>query len=221
MKKIISLVLAGVMMLGLAACGAKQPAETTAPVETTVPVETTAPVETTVPVETTAPEAETEAPVASTGALAVLETIWNLYGEDEKFFVIGGNMENPVDGAPGNYDMAYAENLPYNLLIPAEQLANIDEAATMIHAMNANTFTSGVVHLAEGADAAAFAQVMRDAIQGNMWMCGFPETLTVAVIDGEYVLIAFGVNDAMNPFMTHFAEAFPGAEVMFNEAIAG
>ena len=196
MKKIMSLILAGVMVLGLAACGTKAPAETNAP-------------------ETTAPAVTVES------SLAVLENIWALYGDDEKFAVIGGNMEAPVDGAPGNYDMAYAENLTWNLLVPADQLANIDQAATMIHMMNANTFTCGVVHLTGGADAAAFAQVMRDAIQGNQWMCGFPETLTVAVIGGEYVLIAFGVNDAMNPFMNHFGEAFAGAEVLFNEAIAG
>ena len=215
MKKIISLALAGVMALSLVACGTEKPAETTAPIETTVPVETT------VAPETTAPEAETQAPAVSNGSVAILENIWNLYGEDEQFAVIGGNMESPVDGAPGNYDMAYAENLTYNLLVPADQLANVDEAATMIHMMNANTFTCGVVHLVEGTDAAAFAQVMRDAIQGNMWMCGFPETLTVAVIDGSYVLIAFGINDAMNPFMGHFAEAYAEAEILFNEAIAG
>ena len=196
MKKIISLVLAGVMMLSLAACGTEKPAETNAP-------------------ETTAPVASVES------SLAVLEDIWAKYGEDEKFAVIGGNMESPVDGAPGNYDMAYAENLTWNLLVPADQLANIDDAATMIHMMNANTFTCGVVHLTEGTDAAAFAQVMRDAIQNNQWMCGFPETLTVAVIGGEYVLIAFGVNDAMNPFMTHFGEAFADANILFNEAVAG
>ena len=192
MKKIMSLILAGVLMLTLAACGAEKPAETTAPA---------------------APAVES--------SLAVLENIWALYGEDEKFAVIGGNMESPVDGAPGNYDMAYAEGLTWNLLVPEDQLANIDQAASMIHMMNANTFTSGVVHLVEGTDAAAFAQVMRDAIQNNRWMCGFPETLTVAVIGGEYVLIAFGVNNAMNPFMTHFGEASPGAEILFNEAIAG
>ena len=214
MKKIVSLVLAGVMMLSLAACGNGKPDETNAPETTVVP-------ETTIAPETTAPEAETQAPTASTGAVAVLENIWNLYGEDEKFAVIGGNMESPVDGAPGNYDMAYAENLTWNLLIPESEITNVAEAATMIHMMNANTFTSGVVRLAEGTDAEAFAQVMRDAIQNNQWMCGFPETLTIAVIDGEYVLIAFGVNDAMNPFMTHFAEAYAEAEVLFNEAIAG
>ena len=196
MKKIISLALVCVMMLSLAACGTKKAEQTT--------------------------PATTEAPAVTVeSSLAVLESIWALYGEDEKFAVIGGNVESPVDGAPGNYDMAYAENLTWNLLVPADQLANIDEAATMIHMMNANTFTCGVVHLTEGTDAAAFAQVMRDAIQGNMWMCGFPETLTVATVGGEYVLIAFGVNDAMNPFMTHFNEAYADANILFNEAVEG
>jgi hypothetical protein len=203
MKKIISLALAAVMALSLVACGTEKPAETTVPT-----------------VETTAPATGDET-VSATGALAVLENVWALYGEDEQFAVIGGNMESPVDGAPGNYDMAYAENLTYNLLVPAESLASVDEAATMIHMMNANTFTSGVVHLTEGTDVAAFAQTMRDAIQGNMWMCGFPETMLIAVVEGEYVVIAFGINDAMNPFMTHFAEAYAEAEILFNEPIAG
>jgi len=200
MKKLVSLIMAGVMALSLAACGGDTAPETTVP-ETTVPV--------------------TAAPVVETSALEIMENVWAMYAEDEKFAVIGGNMESPVDGAPGNYDMAYAENLTYNLLVPADQLTNVDEAATMIHMMNANTFTSGVVHLTEGTDVAVFAEAMRDAIQGNMWMCGFPETLLVASVYGEYVVIAFGVNDAMNPFMTHFAEAYPEAEILFNEAVAG
>ena len=195
MKKIISLVLAAVMVLSMAACnGANN--------ET--------------PDETQAPAANVPG-----SALEILENIWNAYGEDEKFAVIGGNMESPVDGAPGNYDMAYAENLTWNLLVPADQLANVDQAATMIHMMNANTFTSGVVHMAAGADAAAFAAAMREAVQSNRWMCGFPETLVIAVIGGEYVLVAFGVNDAMNPFQTHLAEAYADAEILYNEPVAG
>ena len=195
MKKIISLVLAAVMVLSMAACnGANN--------ET--------------PDETQAPAANVPG-----SALEILENIWNAYGEDEKFAVIGGNMEAPVDGAPGNYDMAYAENLTWNLLVPAAQLANVDQAATMIHMMNANTFTSGVVHMAAGADAAAFAAAMREAVQSNRWMCGFPETLVIAVIGGEYVLVAFGVNDAMNPFQTHLAEAYADAEILYNEPVAG
>lgn len=166
-----------------------------------------------------ATEAPTEAATAPTSALEVLENVWANYGDGEKFAVIGGNMEAPVDGAPGNYDMAYAENLTYNLLIPADQLANVDEAATMIHMMNANNFTCGVVHLVDGADVNAFASTMRDTIQNNQWMCGFPETLVIASFGGNYVLVSFGVNDAMNPFQTHLGTAYPDAEILYNEAI--
>ena len=193
MKKILALLLAAVMVLSMAACGNNANTD-----------------------ETQA----TEATETAASALEILETIWAKYGEDEKFAIIGGNMESAVDGAPGNYDMAYAENLTYNLLVPADQLASVDQAATMIHMMNANTFTCGVVHLTEGTDVAAFANTMRDAVQGNRWMCGFPETLVIATI-GNYVLVAFGINDAMTPFQTHFAEAYPNANVLFNEAIAG
>ena len=154
-------------------------------------------------------------------ALEVLETIWNAYGDDEKFAVIGGNIENAVDGAPGNYDLAYAENLTYNLLVPAELIASIDDAASMIHMMNANNFTSGVVHLTEGTDVAAFTEAMHTAISTNPWICGFPEKMIVAVIDGSYVLISFGVNDAMNPFEAHLTEVYANAEIIYNEALAG
>lgn len=192
MKKLIALLLVLVLALSLVACGSK---------------------------EETKEEVKEEISIAS--SLEVLENIWAMYGDDEKFAIMGGNPEAGIMDAPGVYDMAYAENLTYNLLIPAEQLANVDEAATMIHMMNANNFTSGVVHLADGTDVAAFAAAVRDAIQGNQWICGFPETLVVADMGGNYVLIAFGVNDAMTPFQTHLAEAYADAQLLYNEAIAG
>ena len=53
MKKIVSLLLVLVMMLGLVACGAEKPAETTgAPIETTAPAETDAPTEAALVVDT-------------------------------------------------------------------------------------------------------------------------------------------------------------------------
>lgn len=198
MKKIISLLLAALMVLSMVACASAGTDETTAPSEET-----------------------TEAPNVNVpgSALEVLENIWNDYAEEEKFSVIGGNMENPVDGAPGNYDLAYAENMTYNLLVPAERLADVTEAASMIHMMNANTFTCGVFRLAEGVEIADFAGAMESAVMNNQWMCGFPETLVVASIGGEYVLVAFGVNDAMNPFQTHLDAVYPEADKLYVETI--
>ena len=202
MKKLFALLLALTMVLSLAACASTDNSDDTTPAtDGSTPA---------------TGDFNTNAPAS---ALEALENIWAAFGDEEKFPVIGGNMESPVDGAPGNYDMAYAENMTYNLLIPADQIANITEAASMIHMMNANTFTCGAFHLAEGVAAADFAATMQSAVQNNQWICGFPETLVIAVVGGEYVLVAFGNNAAMTPFQTHLSEVYPNAEVLYNEAI--
>ena len=191
MKKIFSAILSLTLVFTMTACGGSKAEETTG-----VPAQ--------------------EAPAS---ALEVLETIWADYAEDEKFAVIGGSMAAPVDGAPGSYDIA-DENITFNLLIPAEQLSNVTEAASMIHMMNANSFTGAVYKLAEGVKAADFGAAMKDAILSNQWMCGFPDKLLVSAFGDTYVLVAFGVNDAMDPFIQHFEAVYPGFETIASEAIA-
>ena len=191
MKKFTAMLLVLVMALSLAACNGGN----------------------------TTPETTTEPVVAGpASALEVLQNIWALYADDQKFFAMGGDFNNPVDGAPGAVDVTVVDFLTYNLLIPEAEQANVTEAASLIHAMNANTFTCGAYKVA---DPAAFATAMQAAVQGNRWMCGFPEKLVVASFGGGYVLVAFGVNDAMTPFMTNLKAAYPAAELLVDEAIGG
>ncbi len=248
MKKFIALILVLTMALSFAACGSKEETteETTEEVVEEVITETEEPevsedgdiaifdedFSLDLPILTpdgelievedfiAMGEAEQEEPVETTATLMLLQDIWMQYGEAEKFAIMGGNPEAGIMDAPGSYDLAYAENLGYQLVIPADQMANITEASTMIHMMNANTFSCGAVALAEGVDRAAFAQAVRDALQGNQWICGFPETLFIADVGG-LVLIAFGVNDAMDPFMANLDKAYAGVQILFNEPIAG
>ena len=146
MKKFTVIALALAMMLTLfAGCGKTEPAET-------VPAQ--------------------ELPAS---ALEILETVWANYADEEKFPVIGGNIEANIMDAPGSYDLTYAENMTWNLLVPADRIADVAEAASVIHMMNANTFTCGVFRLAEGVTAADFSAAMQGAIQNNQWLCGFPE----------------------------------------------
>ena len=51
-------------------------------------------------------------------------------------------------------------------------------------------------------------------------MCGFPDKMVIATIGSEYVVAAFGLNDAMGPFEAKFVEAYPAAEIVYSEAIA-
>ena len=189
MKKVLSAILALTLMLSLAACGGNSTQETEA-----VPVENPA------------------------SALEILETVWAEYAEEEKFPIMGGSMAAPVDNAPGAFDLA-DESLNYLLLVPAEQTENITEAASMIHAMNTNTFTCAAFKLT-GTTAADFGAAMKDAVLNNQWMCGFPDSLLIRAIGDQYVVMAFGVNDAMTPFATHLAEAYPNAQTLADEPIA-
>ena len=192
MKKMITLCLVLVMVLSMAACGNQNN------------------------VTPTEPDAAPEEVPGS--ALEILETVWGLYGDDEKFPVMGGDANNMVDGAPGTFDHTDAEMLTYQLLVPADQAANIEEAASLFHGMMLNNFTCGVFHVTGNAH--DFANAMVEAVKNNQWMCGMPETMLVTVIGGEYVLMAFGINDAMTPFEAKLAEAYPAAEIVANEPIA-
>ena len=91
MKKIVSLLLVLVMMLGLVACGASKPAETQAPTEA--------------PVVTEAPVAETEAPVVETEPALVVDTMILKEADDKMlntYSVIAVNPEAPFVDADGN-----------------------------------------------------------------------------------------------------------------------
>lgn len=191
MKKFVSVMLVMMLVLGcFAACGSKKPAGTSANV-----------------------------PGSS---LEVLETVWGLYGDDEKFPIYGGNpkenYEETVMDKPAVYDLA-DENISFNLLIPADQVANVDDVASMTHAMMANNFNAAVYHLTDGTDVQAFCETMYQAVSGNMWICGMPDRVIVAAISTEYVLVVYGVNDAINPFEQHFGTAYPDAVIAYNESL--
>ena len=160
MKKIVSLVLAALLVLSLAACGDKNNA------------------------------GDGDKPAKPTSALNILETVWNTYGEDEKFAVVGGDFSeaNTREDAPGVFDL--------------KDRALVDsEAASLVHMMNANTFTAAAYH-ATG-DTAELAQQLRDNIMQRQWMCGFPDKLIVAEVGDEYVVTVFGADELLDTFMTH------------------
>lgn len=201
MKKLIALLLALVLVMGLVACGNNTDVPNTDETPEAPATENT----------------ESAAVNAPASALELLETVWGLYGEDEKFPTFGGDGLNMVDGAPGAYtDM---EALQSQLLVAPEQQANVTEIASLFHGMMLNNFTCGAFKLADGVDAAAFADTLHEAVANNRWMCGFPEKVMIAVV-GDCVVMVFGLNDAVNPFEAKLTEAYSFAEIKYSEAIA-
>ena len=202
MKKLLALLLVGLMGLGCAACS-----KTTS--------------------EGNKEENKKEE-ISITDANEILTTVWDKFEDEDsdgnmyndKFAIIGGHFENPVDNAPGKYDVAMAEDLEFQLCVPQDAIAKIDDAAAMIHMMNANTFTAGAFHVTEAADMDAFVSEVKERTVGNQWMCGFPDQLLIVTIGDNYVVSAFGNADTMKEFkavlMAEYADA---AKVVVEESL--
>ena len=144
---------------------------------------------------------------APADSLALLTKVWDSYTDDEKFPAAGGDYETSVDDAPGAFDPSNADNLNFLLTVPTEDASLIDDAASLMHMMNANTFTCGALRVKNGDDAAKLAEDLRDAIQNKQWMCGFPDKLVIATL-GNYVVSVYGDEELVNTFRDKLQAAF-------------
>lgn len=187
MKKYIALILAALLTLSLAACGGND-----------------------------SNASDGDQPYTPTSALDMLQVVWDGYGEEETFYAVGGDYseENGTEGAPGVYDLTDRTVVDSVLGLP--ETALVDEAASLVHGMNSNTFTAGAYHATD--DARELASALRDNIQQRQWMCGFPDRLVVAVV-GEYVLGAYGAQEQMDTFVTHFSGIYGTSAIVYDEAI--
>ena len=153
-----------------------------------------------------------------TDDLPLLNTVWDSYTDDEKFPAAGGDYEHSVDGAPGAFDISDTDNLTYLLSVPAEDADKLDDAASLMHMMNANTFTCGALRVKNGDDAAKLAEDLRDAIQNKQWMCGFPDKLVIATL-GNYVVSVYGDEELVNTFRDKLQAAYSDAAIAYDEMI--
>lgn len=190
MKKIIALVIMAAMLLSLAGC-AQQPAE----------------------------EEKTES-VEIASALELLNNTWAGYADDEKFAAAGGDSseENMTSDAPGKFSTEDAELLDSMLGLPAAAAEKIDDAASLMHMMNANTFTCGAYHVTSSDDVSAVVDEIAGNISKRQWMCGFPEELMIITV-GDYVVSVFGAKELLDVFQAKLTEAYSMAETAYREPI--
>ncbi|MBQ7091818.1 MAG: bacteriocin transport accessory protein, partial [Clostridia bacterium] len=154
-------------------------------------------------------------------ALELMNNIWAQYADDEKFAAAGGDAseENMTMDGPGKFGVEDKEMLDVMLALPASAGEKIDDAASLMHMMNANTFTSGAYHAASADDVSAIVDEIVNNIGGRQWMCGFPEELLVMTV-GEYVISAFGAKDLLDVFEANTLKAYDMMKVAYREPIA-
>lgn len=150
--------------------------------------------------------------------LDILNTVWDSYAEDEKFPAAGGDFseENNNMNGPGLYGTEDAEGIESMFGLPAASVSKLESAASLMHMMNANTFTCGAFRVKEGEDVSVVASEIRDTLMARDWLCGFPDKLVIFT-GGNDVIAFFGKTDPVDTFKAKLKESFSNAEIAFEE----
>ena len=171
--------------------------------------------------DTETPDGDTTVTISidAVDSVDLLTKVWNTYEEADKFPIGGGDYENMVMDTVGAFDVTKTEDLDSLLGMPAAGAAMIDDAASMMHMMNANTFTAGAYHLTDASNEQELADLLKDNIMNRQWMCGFPDTLLIASVGGEYMVSAFGNAEIMETFKTKLQEQYELTQVIYEESL--
>ena len=188
MKKLLALVLAAVMTLSVVACGS------------------------------TENNGGNNGNVEITDALEVLTTVWGTYGEADLFPVAGGDAEHANWEGPAKFDLAATEELEATYGVSADLAANVDDAATMMHAMMVNNFAVGVYHLTDASKMDEFTNTLKTDLLGKQWLCGQPEKVMIITI-GDYVVAGYGQSALLDTFKEKLTAEYEAAKVVCEEAI--
>lgn len=187
MKKLVALMLAAALAVSVTACGGGTNTETT--------------------------KDDTE----GKKAVDILTDVYAAYEEDEKFSIAGGDYENMVMDAPGTVNVSDGETLDTLLGFPADSAELLDDAASMMHMMNQNTFTAGVYHVVNADDVQTVADAIKENILNRQWMCGFPDDLVIYSVGTSYVAAVFGAEDLVDNFEEELQETYSSAKLLHEE----
>lgn len=151
-------------------------------------------------------------------SLALLTAVWDSFPEDERFPAAGGDMDNVNMEGPGRFYTADASLLDNVLGLPEQASGKIDDAASLTHMMNANSFTCGAFRLKDPGDASDVASAIKDNLLQRQWVCGFPDRLIILQAD-SYIVSFFGTEDFVKPFREKLTDAFPSAKTLCDEPL--
>lgn len=196
MKKLIAMLLALAMVFAMTACGATENKETEPATEATT--EATEEVTEEATEEVTEEIAEDEEPVME---LSAMETLLNSIIEIQPVEFMG--MTVPVD-------LADADAVKY--FTGLDSAESIKEAAVFEPMMGSIAFSMVAVQVAEGADAEAVAEAMKNGIDTRKWICVEANDLMVSTSNDVALLIMVDSNNGLT------AQSFVDA---FNTVVAG
>ncbi len=164
-------------------------------------------------------EKETTATNLPESSVSLLENVWASYENEEQFSIMGGDPSALVMDLPGTFSLSDSAAVDATLGLPEDSITLVDDAASIVHMMNANTFTCGAFHVADSKDTEALTTAIKEHLSSRQWVCGFPEKLTIISVPGDYLISLFGNGEMVDLFTTKLTALYPTAEISVDQSL--
>ena len=119
---------------------------------------------------------------------------------------------------PGAISLDDGETLEIQTLFPAASADKLKSAAVYFNLMNQNNGTFAAFELKDGADMQALADMMKNRIKDNQWICGFPEHYTV-MRAGDILVFAYGLESAVGAWKSAVTSVYADAAILYDEKL--
>ena len=119
---------------------------------------------------------------------------------------------------PGAIAPSDGEVLESQTLFPAASSDKLNSAAVFFNMMNQNNGTFAAFELKNEADMQTLADMMKNKIKDNQWICGFPESYLI-MRAGNVMVFAYGLDTALGAWKSAVMSVYADATVIYNEAL--
>ena len=119
---------------------------------------------------------------------------------------------------PGDLPVSEGENLESQALFPAASAEKLDSAAVFFNMMNQNNGTFAAFEVKNESDLQALADMMKNKVKNNQWICGFPERYLIMRV-GDIMIFSYGLNDVLSVWKNAVSSVYSGAAILYDEML--
>lgn len=119
---------------------------------------------------------------------------------------------------PGEVSVGEGDDLESQTLFPASSADKLSGAAVFFNLMNQNNGTFAAFEVKNESDIQALADMMKNKVKNNQWICGFPERYLIMRV-GNIMVFSYGLSSSMNAFKDAVTVMHADAAVLYDEVL--
>jgi hypothetical protein len=119
---------------------------------------------------------------------------------------------------PGEVSVSEGDELESQTLFPASSADKLSGAAVFFNLMNQNNGTFAAFEVKNESDIQGLADMMKNKVKNNQWICGFPERYLIMRV-GNIMIFSYGLDSSLSAFKGAVTVMHTNAAVLYDELL--